>query len=103
MIEDTDDDLEFGSYQAICKGCDAYALVDDIGLCEDCAAKMDRDLIRKRDWDYSATAFGCPVDRREELRDHIIAEYGEALEILVPEPPGEGRSTRRKRRRRSRR
>lgn len=34
--------------------------VNDLGLCEDCASKLDRDMIRKRDWAYSVLAFGCP-------------------------------------------
>jgi len=46
MTEDTNDDMLFGSYEAICKACDASAPVNDLGLCEDCDAKMDRDLIR---------------------------------------------------------
>jgi hypothetical protein len=98
-MEDTDNDLSFGLYEAICQACDAHAMVNDIGLCEYCDAKMDRDLIRKREWDYSATAFGCPVDKREELRKHIIAQHGETLEILSAEPPRKERSTSRNQKR----
>lgn len=83
----SDDDMEFGLYDGQCVACDAYTRVNDLSLCEECDAKFDRDLIRKREWDYSATAFGCPVEKREELRDYIIAEYGEALEILAEGPP----------------
>ena len=85
MTKTIDDDPDFGIYEGICHGCDALVKVNDIGMCEDCAAKVDRDLIRKRDWDYSAFAFGCPVDKREELREHTIARYGERLEILAAE------------------
>jgi hypothetical protein len=60
---------------------------------------MDRDLIRQREWDYSASAFGCPVDKREELRNHVIAHYGEALELLAAKPPRKARSRSRKKRR----
>ena len=84
-----DDAIEFGCYEGACQACDAVGPVNDLGLCEDCDARFDRDLIRKRDWDYSASAFGCPVERREELRDHVIAHYGEALELLADEPPRE--------------
>jgi hypothetical protein len=86
MMKNMDHNLAFGLYDAICQACDAHAMVNDIGLCEDCNAKMDRDLIRKREWDYSASAFGCPIDKREELRNHIIAQYGETLEMLAAEP-----------------
>jgi len=99
MTEETDDDLLFGSYGGICNACDADTRVNDIGLCEDCDAQMDRDLIRKRDWDYSASAFGCPVNKREELRKHIIAKYGEALELLAEEQPGKREQNKERRKR----
>ena len=102
-MENMNNNLNFGLYDAICQACDAHAMVNDIGLCEDCDAKMDRDFIRKREWDYSATAFGCPVDKREELRKHIIAQYGKALEILAAEPPRRGRSKSRKQKRKKKR
>ena len=92
MTKTIDDDPDFGIYEGICQGCDALVKVNDIGMCEDCDAKLDRDLIRKRDWDYSASAFGCPVDKREELRQHVIARYGEHLEILAADPPSTPKS-----------
>jgi hypothetical protein len=100
MIEDTDQDLAFGDCEGMCQACDAWTALNDIGLCEECAAKVDRDMIRKRDWEYSAAAFGYPVDQREALRQHIIAQYGEPLEILAAEPTRatESRGRRRKRR-----
>jgi hypothetical protein len=101
MIEDTGHDPTLGDYEGMCQACDAWTTLNDIGLCEECAAKVDRDMIRKRDWDYSATAFGCPVDKREALRRHIIAQYGEPLEILAAEPSrtteSRGRTRKRKR------
>ncbi len=103
MTDDIDDDLLFGSYEGCCKGCDDYAPVDDIGLCETCADKMDRDLIRKRDWAYSASAYGVPPDRREDLRKHVIKEYGEKLELLAADPPEKGQSKSRKKKRNRRR
>jgi hypothetical protein len=42
-----------------CAGCDRWQTLDDLGLCAECAMKMERDLIRQRAWDYSATAFAC--------------------------------------------
>ena len=79
-----DDDDEFGFYEAECAGCDVFTKVDDIGLCSDCAGKLERDFIRERHWDYSAMAFGVPPEKREELRQYIIKEHGEALELIAP-------------------
>lgn len=98
-MEYEDNDMSFGLWDGICQACDAHARVNDISLCESCDAKMDRDLIRKRDWDYSASAFGCPVEKREELRRHIIDHYGAALELLADEPPRKAQETSRKRKR----
>ncbi len=98
-MEDIDDDSDFGLYEAMCKACDAITMVNDLGLCEDCDAKLDRDFIRTREWDYSASAFGCPVDKREQLRAHVIAQHGEALELLAEEPPRKARPKSRNRKR----
>jgi hypothetical protein len=70
----------------ICAGCDLPAVVNDLGLCGRCNAKLERDLIRGRDWDTSATAFLTPEDKREELRERVIREYGAAYELI--ETPG---------------
>ena len=78
------DDDEFGFYEAECAGCDVFTRVDDVGLCSNCAGKLERDFIRERDWDYSAMAFGVPSEKREELRKQIIKEHGEALELIAP-------------------
>ncbi len=75
---------EFGIHEAECQGCDIFTRVDDVGLCEECAAKLDRDLIRQRDWDYLATAYMVPPEQREELRNKAIRQYGEDLELIAP-------------------
>jgi hypothetical protein len=67
----------------ICAGCDLSAPVNDLGLCDDCFAKLERDLIRARDWEYSATAFTVAKDQREALRARIIREYGAKYELIV--------------------
>ena len=77
-----------GFYETECCGCDTFARTDDLGLCEECASKLDRDLIRQRDWDYSASAFAAPPERREELRSAIIREYGKELELITSGVPG---------------
>lgn len=84
FFEDDDDLGDFGFFEGECAGCDVYTRLDDVGLCEECSAKLDRDMIRERDWDYSATAWVCPKEKREELRDLIIKEYGAKLELIAP-------------------
>ena len=74
----------FGLYDSQCVGCDGYNRVDDMGLCEECAGKLERDLIRQRNWNYSALAFGCPESCLEDLRKEIISKYGEKLELIAP-------------------
>jgi hypothetical protein len=69
----------WGVWDGQCQACDLFGRVNDLGLCEDCATKLERDLIRQRDWDYSALAFGLPSEAREELRRQVIAQYGETL------------------------
>jgi hypothetical protein len=77
-----------------CAGCELRRPLDDTGLCEECAARLDRDMIRERAWEYSATAFFHydPQDY-ETLREKVIAEYGPAYELILPE--GAGRRRRR--------
>jgi hypothetical protein len=94
-----DDESSWG-YEGQCLACDAWGHVDDLGLCDDCAAKLDRDLIRQREWDYSATAFGVSPDDREKLRQQVITQFGAALELIAA--PGEQSSRRRKKRRKTR-
>jgi hypothetical protein len=76
------DDLEFGA--ATCAGCDEITSVDDIGLCRECAAKLDRDLIRERSWEHSISAFFLKPDERELLRERVVREHGGALELIAP-------------------
>jgi hypothetical protein len=88
-----------------CAGCDQWTTLDDVGLCAVCAAKLDRDLIRQRAWDYSATAFACDPKDYEALRQAVIEQYGPAYELLAPPeepPPRSQRPTPRPRRRRRR-
>ena len=101
MTENNLNDI-FGSFEGECQACDCFGRVNDIGLCEDCAGKLERDLIRRRDWDYSVTAYGVPSLKREELRDQVVAQYGEKLELLAPENHRKkGKSGKRKKRKRS--
>ena len=74
---------------ADCRGCDTYDQVNDLGLCTECTAKLERDLIRARDWEYSVTAFGVPRDEREALREEVIAKFGKKNELVVDETADE--------------
>jgi len=92
IFDSEDDELSgFGFYEGECQGCDIFTRLNDLGLCEECAGKVDRDLIRQRDWGYSALAFGCPESKREELRNEIIARYGEKLELMAPKKDAQKR------------
>lgn len=79
------DELYSNWREGECQDCDVWGPVNDLGLCEDCDAKLDRDLIRQRAWEYSAAAFGVPVEKREELRRQVIRQFGEKLELIALE------------------
>lgn len=66
----------------ICAGCDLFRPVNDLSLCDECFAKLERDLIRSRDWAYSVTAFAVPEDQLEVLRERVIQEYGAGYELI---------------------
>ena len=66
----------------ICAGCDLSRPVNDLSLCDECFAKLERDLIRSRDWEYSATAFMVAEDQLEALRERVIREYGAGYELI---------------------
>ncbi|MCB9451487.1 MAG: hypothetical protein H6672_08605 [Anaerolineaceae bacterium] len=67
----------------ICQGCDLFRPVNDLSLCDECFAKLERDLIRSRDWAYSATAFNLAEDQLEALRERVIRDYGAAYELIA--------------------
>lgn len=79
--EEYQDEIVYGGH-SVCRGCDLPLPVNDLGLCDECYAKLERDLIRMRDWEYSAEAFGVPDEQLEALRDRVIREYGAAYELL---------------------
>jgi len=65
--------------------------------CEECDTKIQRDLIRARDWDYVAAAFGLDDEGRKRLRAEVIRQYGAKNELIVS---GQPKRKSRKRRRR---
>jgi hypothetical protein len=69
-----------------CAGCDLPLPLNEQGLCAGCADKLERDLFRARDWDYSFAAFLDP-ERQEALRHEIIREFGAANELLIAPKP----------------
>lgn len=74
---------EFGLRDDQCAGCGVFSRIDDLGLCEDCSNKLDRDLIRERDWACSVTAYGLNDEQREKIRRQVISEFGEGLELVA--------------------
>ncbi|MEO8397577.1 MAG: hypothetical protein ABI700_31565, partial [Chloroflexota bacterium] len=77
--QDSDDFL----IDTICVGCDLPFPVNDLGLCAECYKKLERDLIRSRDWEYSATAFMVAANQLEVLRERVIRDYGAAYELMM--------------------
>jgi rubredoxin len=93
-----DDELNgFGFYEGECQGCDLFTMLNDFGLCEECAGKLERDLLRQRDWDYSALAYGVPAEKREALRNEIIGRYGGKLELILPKEEPDRKRKKKKR------
>jgi hypothetical protein len=91
-------DDRFGLWDGQCQGCDIYGRVDDLGLCEECASKLERDLIRERSWDHSASAYGLTPAAREALREEVVRHHGPDFELIV----GSNRSRPARRRKSSR-
>ncbi len=77
------DEESFGFWEGQCQACDMWGPVNDLMLCEDCDAKVQRDLIRARAWDYVAAAFGLDDEGRERLRVEVIRQYGPDNELIV--------------------
>ena len=99
MFEDDNDELEFCGE---CAGCDVFGPVDSNGLCDECGPKLERDLIRQGEWDYTIVGFGLPKSERAAYRAKIISEYGEAMELIADQRPSQAarkkQQSRRKRR-----
>lgn len=70
----------------LCAACDLPHPLNEQELCQECAGKLERDLIRARDWEYSYAALLTP-EPRAALRIEIIREFGAANELLVTSKP----------------
>lgn len=93
-----DKDNEFGLYQGECVACAVFDQLHDIGLCEECAGKLERDLVRERDWEYCAAAYALTDGQREDLHRKVILQFGREFELLAPHAKGKDKVKRRKRR-----
>jgi hypothetical protein len=90
---------EGGWYDGQCQACELWGRVDDVALCEACRDKLERDLVRLRDWEYSASGFGLSDEGREALYRQVIARHGQALELVASQAgSGKKRSPRKRRR-----
>jgi hypothetical protein len=81
------DDIDLGYDDSIgpegfCYSCDNYGPIDFNSLCDECGRKVERDLIRQRDWDYTVSGYLLKQEERERLRTQVIKEYGKKLELL---------------------
>jgi hypothetical protein len=52
-------------------------------MCEKCGAKLERDLLRSRDWVHSVTAFRLTDEQRELTRRQVVKEYGRDFELIA--------------------
>jgi len=94
----------WSSFEGECQGCGSYLPLNDVGLCDECAEKLDRDLIRQGDWEYSSLAFGVPIEQREALRQRVIRQFGDSYELISPRRARKKRhSSSRKKKRKSKR
>ena len=78
----------FGEGEGPCGVCGTDDPVDEMGFCETCADKFERDTLRLRRWKYSITAAYTPGEEYEDLRRDVIEQFGEELEILSEEDLG---------------
>lgn len=49
--ENEEKNREYGMWEGTCISCDLIGRIDDLGLCKDCSDKLERDLIRQRDFE----------------------------------------------------
>jgi hypothetical protein len=78
---------DFDFYEGKCQGCYIFKYINELGLCEECTVKLERDLIRNRDWDYSTLTYNLTESKREQLRRDVIKQHGKKLEIIATKQP----------------
>lgn len=94
--EEWGEDDFWNGYEGQCQACDNFGPVDDMSLCDECAGKLERDLIRQRDWAYSASAFGLTNELREKLRNDVINKFGKKFELIACSKKRENKSKRKR-------
>jgi hypothetical protein len=82
-FDPTEEEIDFGPWEGFCQACEEQERVNDIGLCESCAGKLERDLIRRGDWEYTVLASGVDQTAREALRREVIRTYGKQYELIM--------------------
>jgi hypothetical protein len=92
-----EDEDAFGLWEGQYRACDMWGMVNDLLLCEECDAKIQRDLIRARDWEYAAVAFGLDNEGRKRLRAEVIRQYGAKNELIIGQQPAQKSCQRRRR------
>ncbi|WP_456364202.1 hypothetical protein [Priestia aryabhattai] len=71
-------------YEAECHGCYSTKKVNHIPLCASCNNKLERDLVRQRNYEYSdLTAQLSSSEDKEKVRKDVINQYGEKLELVL--------------------
>lgn len=93
--ENEENNSEYGIGEGTCIACDLIGRINDLGLCQDCFEKLERDLIRQRDFERTASGFGLSPEQQEKLREEVIKNYGQALELIEPEKPKKKKGKRR--------
>ena len=87
-----------GLFEGFCVACEWHGSLDATGLCDDCGAQLERDLIRRRDWRYCHSVVDMGDAAREKLRRDVIRQHGSALELLLDDVPSKRGRKRSKRR-----
>ena len=84
-----EDERLFGIWEGQCQACEMWGPVNDMMLCEECDAKIQRDLTRARAWEYVVDAFGLDDQGRERLRAEVIRQYGAGNEMIIDQEPNQ--------------
>ncbi len=66
-----------------CQACDTFTEVNDMSLCDDCDEKIQRDMIRDKEWDYVVEAFGLSNEGRDKLYQDTIKKHGRKKELTT--------------------
>lgn len=70
-------------YQGFCEVCNMHENLNDVLLCNNCNEKLERDLIRKGEYDYSSQSAFKSTEERKNIHKNIIKKYGSNMELLI--------------------